>query len=109
MRRLVVIALVCAACTETHAPIVVEIGDGMPQVRTFELDGERDVQIVPARAMMVEAWVDHAQWPDGTAWIVPQPFDGERTLTLEGSGDVTLTVWGRGDVPPAPTRAACQR
>lgn len=102
-------ALVVAACASSREPIVIEIDDGAEVARTFDVDGEREVRIVPTHPMVGEVWLDDGELGgdglvENNRWFVPQPIDGERTFFVAANGEVTVTAWGRGAVPPAATR-----
>jgi hypothetical protein len=112
-------ALALIACADTHEPIVIELDDGAQVSRTFDVDGEREVRILPSRSMIGEVWLGRGANAgddlegavlggdgliEGNRWFVPQPIDGERALVVEANDEVTLTAWGRGAVPPAPLR-----
>ncbi|MDQ3298711.1 MAG: hypothetical protein M3619_19160 [Myxococcota bacterium] len=103
-------------------PVVIDLG-GLREgaiTRGFEVDGTREVRIVGADGVIVEAWVEGGVLDGVTAaqrargasesWRVPAPVpgdgdgDGELELAVLASGPVELTVWARGAVLDPVTR-----
>lgn len=112
------IAALClyAACTGDGGPIVIDLASPTAsETRAFEVDGEREVTLVTAEPLVVEAWVGGGTLVDvpadqlaggaSASWLAPGVLDGRRTLALAADGEVTLEVHARGSDAPAATRA----
>ena len=115
---LVLAALV--GCAGSSEPIVIDLAAALDPAftaeitRSFDVDGQREVQVIAGTPIIVEGWADRgaiegapdAQLASGASasWMAPHLVDDDFRFTITGDGEVTLSMFARGTPPPPVAR-----